>query len=157
MIPILQPVYQRWDETQISLLDCLSQFPADRYRWHPGPKASCAGDILLHIARGETGYARMALGQPREPLEAAVADHASALAVLQTAADRARDAFERLTEADLEQVVAEVWHPLSTKVEGPMTPLWFLEQMIRHKAYHLGQLWYISLLLEEDPPAGRFS
>lgn len=26
--------------------------------------------------------------------------------------------------------------------------LWFCEQMVRHKAYHLGQLWYLSMMLE---------
>jgi len=37
-------------------------------------------------------------------------------------------------------------------VAGPLDSIWFLEQMIRHKAYHLGQINYLDLMLTDGPP-----
>ena len=148
MIDTLQPVLARWEETHLSLVDCLNQFPEDRFLWRPAPRATTAAEIVTHTARAEIHYGCRILDQPREPFEPEVLDRASALAVVEQAAEQARAIFYQLRTEDLDRVIAEVWHPLTARVEGKMTPLWFLEQMNRHKAYHLGQLWYLSLMLE---------
>ena len=48
-----------------------------------------------------------------------------------------------LLDCPIVGVAADDWNPLGPDVNGPLDALWFLEQMSRHKAYHLGQLWYI--------------
>lgn len=153
MIPELNPVWKRWEETHAALLECLEQFPEDRFTWRPASKATTAGEIVLHIARAEMGYAMRAAGQPGMRPDLVVTDRPSALATVALGAEHARRTADTLTADDLERVVAAEWHPLGPRVEGPLTALWFLEQMIRHKAYHLGQLWYLTLLLTADRPA----
>ena len=36
----------------------------------------------------------------------------------------------------------------SLSVQGPLDAMWFAQQIVRHSAYHLGQINYILLLLE---------
>jgi hypothetical protein len=53
---------------------------------------------------------------------------------------RVRETFERMTPAGLRQTRADRWNPLAPVVEGPLDAQWFALQMVRHSAYHLGQL-----------------
>jgi uncharacterized damage-inducible protein DinB len=165
--PHLIPVWKRCRETHEALLDCLTRFPEDRFTWRPAPCARTAAEIIAHVARGECLYALClkpnAPGQP--PIaypgteEAAVPgslvpkDRDSSLHVIELAFDFAARVVSGATEADLERVAADDWNPLGPEVEGPLTGLWFIEQMNRHKAYHLGQLWYLISMLEEPPAA----
>jgi hypothetical protein len=93
----------------------------------------------------------MALGEAplRPTFEVRSANQAQA--ALEQGRAAAERAFGALTAAELGLARADEWHPLGPRVVGPLDSLWFLEQMIRHKAYHLGQLWYLSLLLEPAP------
>jgi uncharacterized damage-inducible protein DinB len=169
MLASLQPVWKRWRETHDALLDCLEQFPEDRLHWQPAPTATTAARILVHIARGETVYASLidpaaagppelsypggdeaAAAQRRAELVASVTGREAAGRLINAAADFATRVAEGLREEDLERVLADDWNPLGPPVEGPLTVCWFLEQMNRHKAYHLGQLWYISMLAEGE-------
>ena len=44
--------------------------------------------------------------------------------------------------SDLHLPLAEDWNPLGPPVEGPLDALWFAHQIVRHSAYHLGQVSY---------------
>ncbi|HTE20770.1 MAG TPA: DinB family protein [Armatimonadota bacterium] len=148
MLAELVPVRNRWEETQAALLDCLSGIPDEQFLWKPAPQATSASEIVTHIARAEIGYALLVLQHPREQRpDFTVTNRASALGAMETAAGWAVRAMDEVTELD--RVVTQEWYPLGPRVEGPLTALWFIEQMIRHKAYHLGQLWYLRMLLEE--------
>jgi len=165
LLPNLIPVWKRCLETHDALLDCLNQFPGDRFNWRPAPKARTAAEIIAHIARGECVYAmhvkprarnRPAIAYPGTEEAAAPgallpSDRESALRIVGLAFDFAAGVVSRATEADLERVAARDWRPLGPEVQGPLNGLWFIEQMNRHKAYHLGQLWYIATILEERP------
>lgn len=163
--PYLTPVWTRCLETHAALLDCLAQFPEERFTWRPAPNARSAAEILAHIARGDCTYARCIHPHaPTPPLladpgteEAALpealvpGDRASALQVIEAGFNYATAVVSQATEADLEREVADDWAPLGPLVQGPLTGLWFIEQMNRHKAYHLGQLWYLITMLAEPP------
>jgi uncharacterized damage-inducible protein DinB len=169
MVPSLFPCWKRGQETHAALIDWLERFPEERLQWQPVPTASSAASILAHIARGETVYASLIdpqaaappeLGYPRgdeavmarrrAELAASLTSRAAAVRLIETAAAFATRVAEGLSQADLERVLAADWNPLGPPVEGPLTARWFLEQMNRHKAYHLGQLWYISMLVEGE-------
>ena len=60
-----------------------------------------------------------------------------------------QETFEQLTPAGLRQVRADGWRPLGLPVEGPLDSLWFAMQVVRHSAYHLGQM-NVYLLMWED-------
>lgn len=148
MLPELLPVFRRWEETRAAINDWLAQFPDDRFAWRPAPHATTAAEILAHIARAERNYSFTARGLPFERITPHVHDGTTALEALDWSAGFVHEAFEAMTPETLALVRANEWNPLGPKVEGPLTSLWFLEQMTRHGAYHLGQLWYLSLLLE---------
>ena len=148
MIAELLPVYKRWEETRAAINDWLAQFPDDRFAWRPAPHATTAAEILAHVARAERNYAFTARGLPFERITPSVHDGSTALTALDWSAGFVREAFEAMTPETLVIVRADEWNPLGPKVEGPLTSLWFLEQMTRHGAYHLGQLWYLSMMLE---------
>lgn len=163
MPPYLVPVWKRCLETHDALLDCLSQFAEDRFDWRPAPLARTAAEIVAHIARGECTYAeRVNPHAPQRPpiaypgTEEAAApgalvpvDRESSLRLVNLAFDFAAGVVSRATLADLERVAADHWNPLGPEVSGPLNGLWFIEQMNRHKAYHLGQLWYLITMLED--------
>src|SRR5262249_51044385 len=147
VIPTLLPLWKRWQETHEALLDCLEQFPEDRFHWQPAPTAASAASILVHIARGETVYALQiapgATGPPelsysaqneaialqrRAELAASVTSREDAARLLQAAAGFAIQVAKELREEDLERVLADDWNPLGPEVEGPLNVLWFLEQ-----------------------------
>lgn len=161
MVAALIPVWKRWEETHSALVDCLRQFPEERFSWKPAPAATTAAHIVTHIARAEILYAREinraagAVPDSEAPgLDyGAVTDRTSALNAAEAGAAFAAGVVERLSVEDLDRVLADDWNPLGPDVEGPLTTLWFVEQMIRHKAYHLGQLCYLSMLLETPPEA----
>lgn len=165
--PHLVWVWKRCLETHEALLDCLAQFPEDRFTWRPAPNARTAAEIIAHVARGDCTYARCV--HPHAPERPVLADpgtddaalpgalvpvdRASALQVVEAGFNYATAVVSQATEADLERVAADDWMPLGSLVQGPLTGLWFIEQMNRHKAYHLGQLWYLITMLVE-PSAG---
>jgi hypothetical protein len=148
MIYELTPVFKRWEETHAALHDWFHQFPEERLDWRPAPHATTAAEILAHLARGERNYSFVARGIPFERITPPVHDRASAEAALAWGAGFVREAFEAMTPETLIIVRADEWQPLGPRVDGPLDSLWFLEQMTRHDAYHLGQLWYLSMLLE---------
>ena len=154
MIPELAHLWKRWDETHAALIDCLLQFPDDRFNWRPAPHATTAGQIVGHIAGAEGRYAQCILGEPLERPEGTarfeIPDRAAAMAIAQLGADQALRAAESVTAEALRRTLADDWSPLGPRVEGPLDALWFFEQMVRHKAYHLGQLWYLSMMLETE-------
>lgn len=161
----LLPVWNRCLETHEALLDCLARFPEDRFTWRPAPAARTAAEIVAHVADGECLYAEcLNPSAPARPsfaypgTEAAAApgalvptDRASALRVVELAFEFAAAVVSCATDADLERVAADDWNPLGPEIRGPFTGLWFIEQMNRHKAYHLGQLWYLASMLEDAP------
>ena len=165
MPPYLGPIWKRCLETHEALLDWLAQFPEDRFTWRPAPAARTAAEIIVHIARGDCRYAEcLNPNAPARPefagpgMEASTVpggliptDRDAARRVVKLAFDFSAGVVSNATEADLERVAADDWAPLGPLVEGPLTGLWFIEQMNRHKAYHLGQLWYLATMLEEAP------
>ena len=148
MIPELLPVFKRWDETRAAINDWLAQFPDDRFAWRPAPHATTAAEIVAHVARAERIYSFVARGLPFERITPPVHDGVTALAALDWSSGFVREAFEATTPETLALARSDDWRPFGPIVEGPLTSLWFLEQMTRHDAYHLGQLWYLSLMLE---------
>ena len=55
-----------------------------------------------------------------------------------------------MTPERLRQIRADRWGPLGPEVPGPLDALWFALQMMRHSAYHLGQINVYLLLLEGE-------
>jgi uncharacterized glyoxalase superfamily protein PhnB len=145
LIPELEPVWKRWEETHTALLEAIDALPADRWQWRPTPGATTAGEIIAHIARAEARYAAVIAAETLPEPRWQVHDREAARHAVGSAADAARTRVEQLAVADLTRPCAQHWHPLGPRVEGPLDVRWFIEQMVRHKAYHLGQLNYIDM------------
>lgn len=76
--------------------------------------------------------------------------HAWLVARLDESRERVLEVFEAMTDESLTRPCADDWTPLDDDcvVEGPLDALWFALQVVRHTAYHLGQLNAYRLVLE---------
>lgn len=143
MIAELNHFWKRFLETQAALLEAIDRLPEGRWQWQPAETANPAARIVQHIANGEAFYVSTIRGDHERRVRWEVADRVTAVEAVTSAAHLVGDLSEELSQADLNRVCAEDWNPLGPPVDGPLDVLWFLEQMIRHKAYHLGQLNYL--------------
>jgi uncharacterized damage-inducible protein DinB len=149
MVTELEPIWKQFEETYAALRAALALVPDDRLSWQPAPDATPAGRIAQHIARANETYANFMEGVARRAgweLE----ENASRERIhqrLDAPEARVRACFEGMTAEQLGSVRADDWRPLGEPVTGPLDALWFAHQMVRHSAYHLGQINYIHLLL----------
>jgi uncharacterized damage-inducible protein DinB len=151
MTPELEPVWKQFTETYDALRQALAEVPDDRLHWKPCPQATTVAEITRHIARGNVVYASMiADPDPARPPVEEPPHRARMLELLAESEERVRSVFEALPAEDLHHKRANDWQPLGPRVEGPLDALWFAGQMVRHSAYHLGQINYILRLLEGE-------
>jgi uncharacterized damage-inducible protein DinB len=150
MIDELMPIWRQLGETYDALRGALMEVPEDRLTWKPGPKANTIAAILHHTTltncrlaeemehrgRGE----RWDVGESpsREQL----------MEWLDKSLRRVGETFERMTHEGLRRTCADRWRPLGPELEGPFDARWFAYNMVRHTAYHLGQINVYVLLLE---------
>ena len=148
MIEDLKPVWKQFVETYDALHAVLKEIPDERLHWHPTPENSSAAEIAFHIARGNIAYAnRMETGDSGErPTYHSDITRAGLKAVIDQSLDRVRTVFRDLPPERLHAVCATDWEPLGPVVKGNQDALWFARQIVRHTAYHAGQLTYISLM-----------
>jgi uncharacterized damage-inducible protein DinB len=152
MIGELEPVWKQFQETYQALRLALAELPEERVNWRPGPAANTVAGIVQHLARGNGVYASMMeQGQPGErwPDEGRPS-RGRLLERLAESEQRVQATFERMTSEALRRPRAERWNPLGPEVAGPLDALWFAQQMVRHSAYHLGQVNVYLLLLEGE-------
>src|SRR5438309_1547138 len=149
MIAELEPVWKQFTETYDALRQALAEVPDDRLSWRPGPAATTAALITQHIARANRAYAAKIDGSAFTipPYEEQMSRE-RLLELLAVSEERVREVFEQLPAEELRRTRADRRRPLGPEVEGPLDALWFAQQMVRHSAYHLGQINYILLLLE---------
>ena len=149
MLAELTPIWKQFEETYAALRPALTAVPDDWLAWCPAPGATCVAAIVQHIAGANVRYCNwIEHGERGRAWE--VEEHADRDLLLQRLAlseERVRACFTGLDEAGLRRVIAERWHPLGPEVKGPLDALWFAHQIVRHSAYHLGQIYYILLLL----------
>ena len=145
----LEPVWKQFTETYDALREALAVVPDDRLAWKPGPAARSAGTIVAHIVGANRRYCSLAAGAglPSRSLEE-IPGRRGLLELLQESEEHVREVFERLSPEGLRRQCANDWSPLGPTVQGPLDGLWFCHQIVRHTAYHLGQINYILLLIE---------
>jgi len=149
MTPELEPVWKQFVETYDALRDALSEVPDDRLAWKPCPAATSALSIVAHIVRANRRYSSLAAcaDLPGDPPEE-ISGRPRLLELLGESERQVREGFEGLSRDDLSRRCADDWSPLGPAVTGPLDALWFCNQIVRHTAYHLGQINYLLLLLE---------
>jgi uncharacterized damage-inducible protein DinB len=149
----LEPIWRQFAETYEALRLALAEVPDARLTWQPGPHANSVAEIIQHIVRANIRYAHvMEAGETtRRPEAEAAPDRARLLARLEESEQAVRQTFERMTPEALRRVCADGWNPLGPAVEGPLDAGWFALQIVRHSAYHLGQINVYLLLLEGNP------
>lgn len=144
MIDQLKPIWQQSQETYACIRMLIDKAPAERLHWVPGPEMWSISYIVQHIARANRVYSTVMEG--KEPVRPPFLD-APGKAELGEILDRSEefvaDAFERIGSEDLTARRADDWSPLGVDVEGPLNGLWFALQIVRHNAYHAGQISYI--------------
>jgi uncharacterized damage-inducible protein DinB len=149
MLPEILPIWKQFQETYDALRHSLSSMPDEWMGWLPSPTASSVAGITQHIVRANQNYCSMIergeRAQPSEVVEDV--DRAFLMARLAESEDHVRSCFARITPELLRQERAATWHPLGPSVKGPLDSLWFAHQIVRHSAYHLGQVNYILMLL----------
>jgi uncharacterized damage-inducible protein DinB len=150
MISELEPIWQQFNETYDALRQALAEVPDDRLTWRPGPNANSVAGIVQHVAGANIAYAQVMAygnrGPRREPVENP--GRSGLCERLQESEQAVRETFERMTPEALRQPRADTWNPLGPEVDGPLDALWFALQIVRHSAYHLGQVNVYLLLLE---------
>jgi uncharacterized damage-inducible protein DinB len=149
MIAELEPVWKQFTETYDALRQALAEVPDDRLSWRPSPAATTAAHITQHIVRANRAYAAKIDDSTAThlPYEEQMSRE-RLLELLAVSEERVREVFEQLPAEDLRRTRADGRRALGPEVEGPLDALWFAHQIVRHSAYHLGQINYILLLLE---------
>lgn len=144
MIQELQAVWKQFEETYAAIRESLAIIPDDKLVWQAGPNSSSASVIVRHIGRANLVYCHEIerterdLGDPnqqqtREQLQS----------LLDRSETRVRDVFSAASVEDTREPRADDWAPLGKNIDGPFDAIWFAHQMVRHSAYHLGQLNYL--------------
>jgi hypothetical protein len=148
MLNELATIWNQLVETYEALEAVLDEIPDARLDWRPAPEATTASEIIQHIARANITYANiMQTGESgvRPQIQPGLARQAIVERV-RTSHDRVRDVYESLPLDRLHAPCADDWAPFGPSVPGPLDALWFAHLMLRHTAYHVGQLNYIVLL-----------
>ena len=152
VIEELEPIWQQFIETYAALRDALAHVPDSRLTWRPGPQANSVAWIVQHVNRGNLGYAHvMESGEPGPRPDLAESPSRERLIQrLRESEQTVRETYDRMTPEALRQPRADRWNPLGSEVQGPLNALWFAMQMVRHSAYHLGQINVYLLMLEGE-------
>jgi uncharacterized damage-inducible protein DinB len=152
MVEALTPIWKQFCETHDSLRQVLSEVPDERLQWRPGPKANSVATIVQDIARANGVYAHVLehgeFVQLWEMEESPSRDR-----LLERLAESERqvcETFERMTPDGLRRTRAERWWALGLPAEGPLDALWFAMEMVRHCAYHVGQISSYLLIWEGE-------
>jgi uncharacterized damage-inducible protein DinB len=150
MLVALGPVRKQFCETCDAVRQVLAEFPDERLLRTPGPGSNSVAAIVQDIARTNWVYARVMehgeWGQSWELEENPSRDRL--MERLAESEQQVCETFERMTPDGLRQTRAERWWALGLPAEGPLDSLWFAMEMVRHAAYHLGQLNVYLLMLE---------
>jgi hypothetical protein len=150
MLEELKPVWRQLQEIYDALDAVMRAIPDGRLDWKPAPAATTAGYLAQHIARANITYSNiMESGERGRRFEAEPGiPREAVLERVRMSRDRVLAVFDTLPLERLHAPCADDWAGLGPVVEGPLDALWFARLMVSHSAYHVGQLNYISLLLE---------
>ncbi|HEY3269336.1 MAG TPA: DinB family protein [Armatimonadota bacterium] len=156
MIEELRPVYQQLEETYDALRAVLEEIPDDRLDWRPAKGMLSASELTQHIARANRTYGRVIFAEPKgdRPPWVQGLGRSELLERVEASLTLAREDFEAITPERLHAPCADHWGPFVIPVQGPLDTLWFAINMVRHTAYHVGQLNTYSLLLEGGAEPG---
>jgi uncharacterized damage-inducible protein DinB len=144
MIPTLIPIFQQLEETCDAVRISIDQAGESGFGWKPASNAKTFAEIAEHIASANLTYATF-IG-PADVKRTWVIDPSPTkewlLARLDESLDTARQTIAGVTEENLHDSRCDDWCPNCDEqlIEGPLDALWFAQQMVRHTAYHLGQL-----------------
>jgi uncharacterized damage-inducible protein DinB len=143
----LNTVWKQFEETYSAIRESLAAVPEDRLHWEPSSRSSTAAQLIQHIGRANLLYCNVIEGLdtdlgPREvnPGRQFLLD------LLELSETRTRSTLEALTEESAHVPLQDDWNPLGPNVQGPLDAVWFAQQIVRHSAYHLGQLNYLMCL-----------
>ncbi|MES4792959.1 MAG: hypothetical protein C4321_08200, partial [Chloroflexota bacterium] len=161
MIAELEPIWKQLNETYESLRHALAHVPEERLNWQPGPTTNSVSVIVQHIVRANLRYASFLGGpdpglQHRRREDLATPEHAGERrerARLDDSERSLKATLERVTPDALRAIHAGEWYPLDSHAVGPLDGFWFVLQMVRHSAYHLGQINLYLLLIEGETAA----
>jgi uncharacterized damage-inducible protein DinB len=147
MIRELEPIWKQFEETSSALRESLAAVPEDQLNTGQKEGARTPSELIQHIARGNHVYSAMMLGaEPARDPDQPNLNRLALVSLLEASEQRVRYAFESLTEEDAHVQRDESWRPLGPLVTGSLDAIWFALQIVRHTAYHLGQLNYLSQL-----------
>jgi hypothetical protein len=144
MIPALRPILRQLEETYDAARISIESAGESGLGWRPAPHARTFAEIAEHIASGNLTYATM-IG-PADVKRTWQLDPSPTkewlLARIDESLVAARRTLAGVTEENQHDSRADEWCPNceEQEVTGPLDALWFAQQMVRHTAYHLGQM-----------------
>jgi uncharacterized damage-inducible protein DinB len=144
MIETLLPVAGFLQETHEAIRISIDMAGEAGLAWKPAQNAHTFGEIVEHIASGNLSYATV-IG-PENVRRTWEIDPAPQkewlLARLNESLETALRILDGVTE-DILHIRREYdWNPNCEEqtIREPLDALWFAQQMVRHAAYHLGQI-----------------
>jgi hypothetical protein len=142
MVRELETVWQQFAGTYEAFRRLLAAVPEDRLTWRAGPEATSVAWIVQHVTNTNRSDARMLERGERGEDDDYVENPRRRLLLerLESSEQCVRDAFERMRREDLREFRLDRGHPLGPVEEGPLDAFWFALQVVRHTAYHLGQI-----------------
>jgi hypothetical protein len=147
MIDELKPVWKQFEETYWALRESLAAVPHESLNWSVKPDTWTPSLLVQHIGRGNVLYSQMIAREElvRDRYRSDL-DQGALTAILDRTEERVRGVFEAVSETDAHVQLDDSWNPLGPRVEGSLDAIWFAHQIVRHSAYHLGQLNYLAQL-----------
>ncbi len=144
MIPTLNPIFRQLEETYDAVRISIELAGESQLGWKPALNANTFAEVAEHIASANLTYATV-IGPTnvQRKWEFELAPTTSwVLARLDESLATAKSTIEGVTDDNLHESRSDDWCPNCDEqlIQGPLDALWFVQQMVRHTAYHLGQL-----------------
>jgi uncharacterized damage-inducible protein DinB len=152
MLEVLKPVVQQLEETYEAVQISLRSAGPERLGWKPNPHLPTFAEVAEHIASANLTYA--AVIGPADVRRKWDLDPAPSMDWLLTKLNESlsvsKEVLEGVTAENLTESRENDWCPNCDEqlIQGPLDALWFAMQMVRHTAYHLGQLNLYLRLIE---------
>ncbi len=143
MLKVLEAIWQQIEETY-EAIDISIGSAGSRIGWKPDGDISTFAEIAQHIASANLSYCTV-IGPENVrriwQIEASP-EIGVLLGRLKDSLSIVQNTFERVTLDNLHDCRCDDWSPNCDEqnIQGPLDTLWFALQILRHTAYHLGQL-----------------
>jgi len=155
MLQDLSPTARQLTETFSVFRETIAGFPPGALDRQFGGRSQSVTDIVSHVVAAQHRYdsliRKTSDSPPSVPTLPSPATNLALCGALDLAVEEALACLEAVTPDTLHDPLAYTWGDWVADSSGnPLDARWFAGQMLRHAAYHLGQVNVYALMLASE-------